>query len=153
MSQQGVQSIAVQELNLLRQNRQPVEMIDVQTVEAFTAVHTDFARSIPLVRLDPRSVMASRESADESLYLICSGKIAILVDDAEVARLGKNACLGEMSLVSGLPRSAAAEALEEGRLLRIGSDDFMSLMSTEPEIALALLKTLAQRLRTASAGR
>jgi CRP-like cAMP-binding protein len=52
-------------------------------------------------------------------------------------------------LISGLPRSASAIALAEGRLLRIGSDDFMNLLASEPEIALALLRTLAQRLRDA----
>jgi CRP-like cAMP-binding protein len=34
--------------------------------------------------------------------------------------------------------------------LRLGSDDFMSLLGAEPEIALALLGTLARRLRAAS---
>jgi CRP-like cAMP-binding protein len=85
----------------------------------------------------------------ESLYLVCSGRIAISVDDRQVAALGRNACLGEMALVSGLPRSATARALEEGRLLRIGSDDFTNLLATEPEITLALLRTLSERLRAA----
>jgi len=48
-----------------------------------------------------------------------------------------------------LPRSATARALGEARLLRIGSDDFDNLLSNEPEIPYALLKTLAQRLRAA----
>jgi CRP-like cAMP-binding protein len=55
-----------------------------------------------------------------------------------------------MALISGLPRSASALALSEGRLLRIGSDDFMSLLGRETDIALGLLKTLAQRLRQVS---
>ena len=86
----------------------------------------------------------------ESLYLVCTGKLRVLVGEREVARLGRNACVGEMALIAGLPRSASVEAIEEGRLLRIGSEDFSSLLSNEPEIALALLKTLAQRLRVAS---
>jgi CRP-like cAMP-binding protein len=86
----------------------------------------------------------------ESLYLVCSGRLGVRVGERLVAELERNACVGEMSLISGKPRSATVEALEEGRLLRIGSEDFGSLLSNEPEIALALLKTLAQRLRTAS---
>jgi CRP-like cAMP-binding protein/ATP/ADP translocase/HEAT repeat protein len=83
----------------------------------------------------------------ESLYLVCSGRIEICVNERRVAVLGRNACVGEMALISGLPRSASAFALEEGRLLRIGSDDFVNLLSVKPEIALALLRTLARRLR------
>jgi CRP-like cAMP-binding protein/HEAT repeat protein len=89
----------------------------------------------------------------ESLYLVCSGRIGIRVGERQVAELGRNACLGEMALISGLPRSASAEALSEGRLLRIGSEDFSSLLVNEPEIALALLQTLAHRLRSASRAR
>jgi CRP/FNR family transcriptional regulator len=85
----------------------------------------------------------------ESLYLVSAGKIVIVVDEQEVAILERNACLGEMALISGLPRSATARALGEARLLRIGSDDFDNLLSSEPEIPHALLKTLAKRLRAA----
>lgn len=85
----------------------------------------------------------------ESLYLVSSGSIAIVVDERQVATLERNACLGEMALLSGLPRSATAWAITESRLLRIGSDDFMNLLAAEPEIVLALLRTLAQRLRAA----
>lgn len=83
----------------------------------------------------------------ESLYLVCSGRLEITVRGRPVAVLERNACVGEMALISGLSRSATAVALEEGKLLRVGSDDFMNLLSTKPEIALALLRTLARRLR------
>jgi CRP-like cAMP-binding protein len=85
----------------------------------------------------------------ESLYLVSEGKISVIVEEREVAVLDRNACLGEMALISGLPRSATARALGEARLLRIDSDDFDNLLSNEPEIPYALLKTLAQRLRAA----
>jgi CRP-like cAMP-binding protein len=85
----------------------------------------------------------------ESLYLVCSGSIAICSGERQLAVLERNACLGEMALISGLPRSATATALADARLLRVGSDDFASLLASEPEIALALLRTLAGRLRAA----
>jgi CRP-like cAMP-binding protein len=86
----------------------------------------------------------------ESLYLVFSGALAIVAGERQVATLRRGACVGEMALISGLPRSASALALSEGRLLRIGSDDFMSLLGSETDIALGLLKTLAQRLRQVS---
>jgi CRP/FNR family cyclic AMP-dependent transcriptional regulator len=89
----------------------------------------------------------------ESLYLVCSGQVAITVNERQVAVLERNACLGEMALISGLPRSATATALSECRLLRIGADDFANLLSAEPSIAFALLRTLSRRLRDALAKR
>jgi len=85
----------------------------------------------------------------ESLYLVCSGQIEVSVNERRLTVLERNACLGEMALLGGLPRSATATALREGRLLRIGSDDFINLLSHEAEIAIALLRTLARRLREA----
>jgi CRP-like cAMP-binding protein len=85
----------------------------------------------------------------ESLYLVCSGQIEVSVNERRLTVLERNACLGEMALLGGLPRSATATALREGRLLRIGSDDFINLLSHEAEIAIALLRTLAGRLRDA----
>jgi CRP-like cAMP-binding protein len=87
----------------------------------------------------------------ESLYLVCSGRVDIAVGERTVAVLERNACLGEMALISGLPRSATATALRESRLLRIGADDFGNLLSAEPSIAFALLRTLSRRLRDALA--
>ncbi len=87
----------------------------------------------------------------DSLYLVCSGTIDIIVDGNKVASLTKNACLGEMALVGGQPRSAAAVVAEDATLLRLWSEDFDQLLATEPEVPLALLKTLSARLRMISA--
>ena len=75
--------------------------------------------------------------------------IEVSVNERRLTVLERNACLGEMALLGGLPRSATAIALSEGRLLRIGSDDFTNLLASEPEITIALLHTLARRLRDA----
>jgi CRP-like cAMP-binding protein len=102
------------------------------------------------VRVDTGDTLFEEGDPGESLYLVCSGRLEITVAEQRIAVLERNACVGEMAIISGLPRSATAIALEPSRLLRLGSDDFMSLLGAEPEIALALLSTLAQRLRAAS---
>jgi rhodanese-related sulfurtransferase len=48
------------------------DLIDVRTPVEFREVHVEFARNVPLDRLDPAAVMQSRSgSQDEPLYLIC----------------------------------------------------------------------------------
>lgn len=49
-----------------------IELIDVRPADDFRALHAVGARSVPLDRLDPQAVWASRTgSADETLYFIC----------------------------------------------------------------------------------
>ncbi|HEX7481765.1 MAG TPA: cyclic nucleotide-binding domain-containing protein [Polyangiales bacterium] len=105
------------------------------------------AQELPMLEGD---VLFNEGDVGESLYLVCSGTVAIQIAGREVARFARGGCLGEMALISGLPRSATAAVLESGQLLRIGSDDFTSLLEARPEIAMALLRTLAQRLRRIS---
>jgi CRP-like cAMP-binding protein len=86
----------------------------------------------------------------DCLYLISAGVIDIVVDGNPVAQLGKNASLGEMALIGGMTRSATARVAEDARLLRLWSEDFYQLLATEPEVATALVRTLAARLRQVS---
>ncbi|MFO1065195.1 MAG: rhodanese-like domain-containing protein [Pirellulales bacterium] len=53
-------------------NSGSVELIDVRTPVEFREVHVEFARNIPLDRLDPKAILAERKSsASEPLYVIC----------------------------------------------------------------------------------
>ena len=49
-----------------------IDVIDVRTPVEFREVHVEFARNVPLDKLDPVAVMQDRNgSRDEPLYLIC----------------------------------------------------------------------------------
>lgn len=67
----SVSTITPQQLaELCKQGK--IELIDVRTPVEFREVHVEFARNLPLDRLDPAVLMQSRNgSKDEPLYLIC----------------------------------------------------------------------------------
>jgi rhodanese-related sulfurtransferase len=66
------QTITPQELAQLRKNpSHRVELIDVRTPVEFREVHVDFARNVPLDRLDPAVIRAERNCSAEPLYVIC----------------------------------------------------------------------------------
>ena len=66
------QAITPQELAQLRKGSgQRVELIDVRTPVEFCEVHVDFARNVPLDRLDPVAIRAERNGSAEPLYVIC----------------------------------------------------------------------------------
>ncbi|MDH5670512.1 MAG: cyclic nucleotide-binding domain-containing protein [Myxococcales bacterium] len=128
----------------------------LQQVELFrdltTAALANLAAITKEIDIYEGDVIFNEGEAGESLYLVCSGRIGVSLEGRQLAVLERNACLGEMALISGRPRSASAHALEAGHLLEIGSEDFHRLLATESEITMALLTTLARRLRNVSHG-
>lgn len=65
-------TITPQELAQKKNSGQPLELIDVRTPAEFREVHVEFARNVPLDRLDPKAVQAERNgSAEQPLYVIC----------------------------------------------------------------------------------
>lgn len=65
-------TISPQELSQLRQNGKPLDLIDVRTPVEYREVHVEFARNVPLDRLDPQAIQAERNGkAQQPLYVIC----------------------------------------------------------------------------------
>lgn len=67
-----IPTITAAELQEKRAAGQQIDLIDVRTPLEFREVHVDFARNVPLDRLDPAKLMQERNgSAGEPLYVIC----------------------------------------------------------------------------------
>jgi rhodanese-related sulfurtransferase len=64
-------TITPQELARLHSAGRQVELIDVRTPVEFREIHVDFARNVPLDRLDPAKIRAERHDSPEPLYVIC----------------------------------------------------------------------------------
>jgi rhodanese-related sulfurtransferase len=64
--------ITPKKLAELRSAGHSIDLIDVRTPVEFREVHVDFARNVPLDRLDPQSVQQSRgQNGNQPLYVIC----------------------------------------------------------------------------------
>ncbi len=65
-------SISPQELNSLWQQDNSAALLDVRTPAEFREVHVEFARNVPLERLDPTAVARAFTQLDgRPLYAIC----------------------------------------------------------------------------------
>jgi len=82
-------------------------------------------------------------------YLILDGKAEVRKKGKVLASLGKGQFFGEMSLIDEQPRSADVVAVSPTRCWALSSWAFNSIMKTNPEIALMMLKEMAKRLRAA----
>jgi CRP/FNR family cyclic AMP-dependent transcriptional regulator len=92
----------------------------------------------------------------QALLLITSGsaKVSRLTEDGDEAVLGlvgPGGCIGEVAALDGSPRSATVTAVEPAETLVLARADLIAAVRDDPELALALIGTLAMRLRRADA--
>jgi ABC-type multidrug transport system ATPase subunit len=90
-------------------------------------------------RLAPDEVLFHQGDPGDALFLIRSGQVRIVSEAGEqavlLARLGPGEFLGEMSLLSDDPRSAAAIAEVETEILELRRSSFEALTERRPLIA------------------
>ena len=85
------------------------------------------------------------------LYVIVSGTAEARVNGEAVATFGPNDYFGEMSVLDGSPRSASVVATSDLQTYGLTSWNMRALLREEPDIALHIIETLAERLRTKNA--
>jgi predicted acylesterase/phospholipase RssA/CRP-like cAMP-binding protein len=94
--------------------------------------------------------------AADALYVVLSGRLEVVSEPEPgsrlvVGELGRDACVGEMSLLTGEPRSATVRAIRDTELLRIDSARFAQFLGTYPGLAAEIARTLARRLAATTA--
>ncbi len=104
----------------------------------------------------PRGTVLFREGEPgKEMYVLQSGKIAITkkVRDVEkiLAVLGPGEFFGEMAIISNKPRNASATVEETARVLVIDPRTFEAMIRGNAEIAVRMIKKLAERLSDADA--
>jgi CRP-like cAMP-binding protein len=100
------------------------------------------------------SVVLYEHETGSALFVIVEGKVKIsrVSDDGReviLTILNDSDFFGEMAILDGLSRSANVTAMEDSELFIIQRNDFIALLHTHPEISIALLKELTQRMRAA----
>ncbi len=105
----------------------------------------------------PGQAIVRQGEQGETLYLVARGEVAVRVTtdggEKEVARLGRGALFGEMSVLTGEPRSATVLAVGDAALLGIDRDAFHRILDVEPELAQRLAEVIARRRLALDAAR
>ena len=117
------------------------------------------ARYMEVVQADAQSIIFEEGVVQPYMGLILNGVIEVLKEDSVgeikvIATLRKGNTIGEMALIDGEPRSAAAMALEDVQMLVLSKEGFAKLVADYPRIAVQLLlkisSMLSRRLRRTS---
>ncbi len=115
----------------------------------------DVAR-LAVPRTYPRETTVLREGdRGEALYLIQEGRVKVLLSaekgrEVIVSILAPGQCFGEMALVDSSTRCARVVTMTDCRFQVISGADYTRLLTSSPEIAIAMLRELAGRLRSAN---
>jgi CRP/FNR family transcriptional regulator, cyclic AMP receptor protein len=96
----------------------------------------------------PRGRAIARQGeVGTGFFLIVSGAATVTRDGNHLARLGPGEFFGELSLLDQGPRVATVTSDGETVCLAIASWDFEKLLEEQPRLAIALLRSVARRLR------
>src|SRR5437867_844308 len=100
----------------------------------------------------PAEVIVKEGAPGVSMYLIKSGQVEVRKKDPStgidflVTNLSEGAAVGEMSLLTGRPRSATVTTVSHTVVYTLTRADFRNLLTQHPEISLGLARIMAERL-------
>lgn len=105
----------------------------------------------------PEQAIVRQGDSGETLYLVARGEVSVRIrtaaGDKQVAVLGRGALFGEMSVLTGDPRTATVVALGDAALLSVDRDAFHRILTAEPELAQRVAEAISRRKEALDAAR
>ena len=100
------------------------------------------------------SVILFEHETGSALFVIIKGKVKVsrVSDDGKeviLTILNESDFFGEMAILDGMSRSANVTAMEDSELFIVQRSEFLEMLHSHPEISVALLQELTNRLRSA----
>ncbi len=106
------------------------------------------------VRLSEGTTVFRQGDPGRSMYVIRAGKVRVIKEShgrrRVVTTLGPGDFFGEMTVMTGRPRSATVEVVEEAELLKVPPEKLQEMILGAGEVAIRLVRHLAERLDKAN---
>jgi CheY-like chemotaxis protein len=102
--------------------------------------------------IDSNEVICKAGDPGDKMFIIINGKVKVVVTSEEgeekvIANLGSGDYFGEMSLLTGEPRSASVITTQPSEMFILNKSDFDLIVERFPSITLSMGKIMSQRLR------
>jgi CRP-like cAMP-binding protein len=101
-------------------------------------------------RVAPQTAVVRKGDKGDAFFVILDGSASVRRPGKRTVRLGPGDFFGELALLDGAPRTATVEADTDMLLMWVARSAFGKLLRSEPQVAVHMLHTLAQRLRSAT---
>ncbi|HYX87012.1 MAG TPA: cyclic nucleotide-binding domain-containing protein [Gaiellales bacterium] len=135
-----------------RMGREWIDVLaDVPLFQGLTRRHLAKVAALARTkRFVPKTTLFAAGSPADAFYVILDGRASVRAGGRRI-RLEAGDFFGEMALLDGDVRSAAVIAESDLLVMMIPRRGFLKLLENEPKIAIAIMATLAQRVRTVQA--
>jgi small-conductance mechanosensitive channel/CRP-like cAMP-binding protein len=110
----------------------------------------ELAHSCEIRSFETGEILIQEGDPDSSLFVITSGVVSIIKKNSkgqniEVSRLGNSECFGEMSLLTGEPRSATAQAITYVEAITVPKEALAALFEIKPDLSNEFAEIMAMR--------
>lgn len=115
--------------------------------------HKEIIKHIEMQYYPAHQVLFNEGDAGNAVYIIKRGVVRIYhpgadsTEEQEVAMLGDNDVFGEMAIISEKPRNASAQTMEESEIFVLKKDDFVQLVSSNPNMASRISSEFLRRFK------
>ena len=107
------------------------------------------------VSYSPGQVLFNQGDPGDAAYVVLSGTADVLVnadgDQIKVAIVEPNSIVGEIAILCDVARTATVSATAPLETLRIRKDQFVRMLAEFPEMAVEIMRVLAERLNRTTA--
>lgn len=101
-----------------------------------------------LISVCPGQFLFREDDEGRALYIIRKGSLRIMSGSTVYETVIAGGVVGEMALIDeGAPRSAPVLAASYAELWEIDTDKFRSMVASNPNFALMIMRVMARRLR------
>jgi len=110
----------------------------------------ELSNSCEIRSFDTGEILIREGDPESSLFVISSGVVSIIKKDRkgqniELSRLGNSECFGEMSLLTGEPRSATAQAITYVEVITVPKEALAALFDIKPDLSNEFAEIMAVR--------
>lgn len=140
-----------------KKQRQIGVLRDLSCIEIFQSIPEvaiqDLVDLVKPVHFNRNEILFRQGEPGEELFFIRDGEVELLQDGQEFKSLGGGAVLGEMALLTGVPRSATAKATKGVHCLMLRKESFDQLRGEYPEFDQSLREMVSRRIDEISENR
>jgi len=111
----------------------------------------ELAGAMQMRSFEANEVICRAGDPGDSLFLVTGGFARVELEERIVARLRRGDVIGEMSLVTGEPRTATVVAAVPATALELSRDDIGTVIAKQPRILENLTRILSDRLAATTA--
>ena len=121
-------------------------LLDIPFRSDVAVLATEQTSRLARIQFSAGDIIMEQGEIGDTAYLVEQGELEVLVDGNPVATLSEGECVGEIALVTDVPRTATVRCKTACELTVIGRDDMRSLASGKGAIAQSLQAQIRARI-------